>query len=128
MAMRGIKTKDHSLTKKVCLFLLLLLIFGVLVNSTRKVYNKRQEAMQALTRMESELKELENRQETLTASLQRLQTEEGVKFEMRKKLNVAEAGESVAIIVEEELSEVASTTKVSGWQKFKGFWTKLFSF
>lgn len=108
--------------------MLLLLIFGVLVNSTRKVYNKRQEAMQALTRMESELKELENRQETLTASLQRLQTEEGVKFEMRKKLNVAEAGESVAIIVEEEIVPPAPETKVSGWQKFKGFWTKLFSF
>jgi cell division protein FtsB len=125
-SMRGIKSKDGGKWKRVGLFFLLFIILCVLANSVRKVYNKREEAKQTLVRMETEVKDLANRQNFLAASLQRLNTAEGVAFEMRKKLNVAEAGESVAIIVEGNKDIPVQKAEISSWQKFKNFVVDLF--
>jgi len=124
--MRGVKTKDKELRKRLAIFLVLLIIFGVLSNSVRKVYNKKENAEKALARMEEEQKQLELRKIFLENSLERLETEEGIKFEIRKKLNVAQAGESVAIIVDE--NNIASTAppSTSTWSKIKNFFGRLF--
>jgi hypothetical protein len=124
--MRGVKTKDKELRKRFVIFFVLLLLFGVLLNSVRKVYKKKENAEKALVRMEEERKELENRKIFLDNSLSRLETEEGIKFEIRKKLNVAQAGENVAIIIPDENSDSAATTTPSVWQKFKNFFSGLF--
>ena len=79
----------------------------------------------ALAQMQAEKLELENRNNFLEDSLEKLKTKEGVEFEIRKKLNVAEAGESVAIIVEEESIEVTPKLKISFWQKVKDFFKNI---
>ncbi len=123
--MRGIKTKENGRWKRVAIFVALLLLFGVLSNSVYKVYQKKKEVEKALAQMQAEKLELENRNNFLEDSLEKLKTKEGVEFEIRKKLNVAEAGESVAIIVEEESIEVTPKLKISFWQKVKDFFKNI---
>ncbi len=124
--MRGIKTKESGQWKRWVVFLFLVLVFGVLMNSVRKVYNKKVGAEEALAKMNEKVYELQNREKELSDSLERLKTQEGLEFEMRKKLNVAEVGESVAIIVEDEVSTTPVVVKLSTWQKFKNFWSNIF--
>lgn len=76
--------------------------------------------------MEKEALDLENRDEFLKESIEKLSTREGLEFEIRKKLNVAEIGESVAIIVNEEKITSAPNTETSSWQKLKDFFNWLF--
>ena len=124
--MRGIKTKKSSKWKILVAFLFLVLVLGVVLNSVRKVYNKKIGAEEALVKMNDRVYELQKREKELNDSLERLKTQVGLAFEMRRKLNVAEVGESVAIIVEEEIPIVPSTIKISNWQKFKNFVVNLF--
>jgi len=124
--MRGIKNKESGKWKRLGVFLVLLFIFGVLLNSAVGVYRKKQAAQEALARMEKEMADLESRDKSLKDSLQKLTTQEGIDFEMRKKLNVAQAGESVAIVVEEPQPATTSSLQISAWQKIKDFFADLF--
>lgn len=124
--MRGIKNKKENKWKRLGIFLLLLLVFGLLLNSVRKVYNKKEEAQKVLARMEAEKNKLEEREKFLKESLAKLETSEGIEFELRKKLNVAEVGESLAIIVEEEPTASVQGLQISPWQKLKDFLINLF--
>ena len=123
--MRGLKNREADKWKKIAIFVVLLIIFVVLLNSVNRVYKKKKEVERALTQMKTEMLELADRSEFLKDSLEKLKTEEGVEFEIRKKLNVAEVGESVAIIVEEESIEVLPKIKTSPWQKIKDFFGEL---
>ena len=124
--MRGIKTKSKIRWRGLAIFVALFIIFIILLNSVNRVYKKKKEVEKALTQMQSEMVALEDRNEFLKNSLEKLKTKEGVEFEIRKKLNVAEVGESVAIIVEEESTEVTPKPKISFWQKIKDFFGGLF--
>lgn len=124
--MRGVKRKNEGTWKKYAVFLFLLLVFGVLINSTRKVYNKKVEAENALSRMQQEIGDLEERKEILEENIKRVETDEGLEFEIRKKFNVARVGEGVAIIVEEESTTTTPNPSPSLWQKFKNFLSGIF--
>lgn len=124
--MRGIKTKEQTKWKRYVIFIFLFLLLLVLLNSVNKVYKKKKEAERALVHMQEQMSELEKREKTLGQSLDRLSTIEGIGFEMRKKLNVAEVGEGVAIIVTEGNSTSTQKASTSVWQKFKNFFTDLF--
>lgn len=124
--MRGIKNKNEGAWKKWVIFFLLLVILAVLLNSVRKVYEKKREAQKALVHMQEQLEELAQREQFLKRSIDRMATKEGLSLEIRKKLNVAEAGESVAIIVDEEGASSTPAQKLSSWQQFKSFWIELF--
>lgn len=104
----------------------LLLVFGFLLNSVRGVYQKKKMAQEVLVRMEEEKAKLEERDKFLKESLAKLATSEGMNFEIRQKLNVAEVGESVAVIVDEKVSSTTQTAATSPWQKIKSFFTNLF--
>jgi len=117
--MRSLKSRDYEKWKRLGTFLMLLLVFGVLSNSVRKVYGKKEGAEKALARMDEEVQELALRKVFLETSIARLGTTEGMKFEIKKKLNVAEAGESVAIIVVDEVPAASEISEVSFWQKIK---------
>ena len=125
--MRGVKSRDSEKWKKLAIFLVLLLLFGVLLNSVRKVYKKKESAEKALARMQSEVQTLTEREKFLEDSLLRLSTDEGIKFEIKKKLNVAEVGESVAIIVESDESVTTPSSSISPWQRLKNFFSDLFN-
>lgn len=124
--MRGIKKRGGGKWKKRAIFIVLLVLFAVLLNSVFKVYKKKQEAEKALAQSGAELAELQNREEFLEDSLRSLDTQEGLEFEIRRRLNVAGAGEGVAIIVEESQSASSTVPEKSFWQKTKDFFTELF--
>lgn len=104
----------------------LVLLLLLLLNSLSNVYQKKREAQKALSFMQTELDDLKKRDEFLKNSIASIQTKEGLEFEIRKKLNVAEVGESVAIIVEEKEASSTPSMNLSPWQKFKNFFTKVF--
>jgi len=124
--MRGIKNKNSNKWKKLGVFLVLFFILLVLLNSARKVYEKKKEAERALAQMKDSVVALEKRDQFLRDSIERMNTKEGIEFELRKKLNVAEAGESVAVIVEKEEKAPDENSSVSAWQKVKDFFANLF--
>lgn len=124
--MRGIKTKESGQWRKPVIFLVLLLVFGALLNSVSNVYKKKKMADKALARMGKEVSELKKRGEFLEELLGKLTTKEGLSFEMRRKLNVAEEGENVAIIVEGEKTTSTQNLETSPWQKLKFFFIGLF--
>lgn len=124
--MRGVKTKNSGGFKKWSIFLGLVLLLLLLLNSLSNVYQKKREAQKALSFMQTELDDLKKRDEFLKNSIASIQTKEGLEFEIRKKLNVAEVGESVAIIVEEKEASSTPSANLSPWQKFKNFFTKVF--
>lgn len=123
--MRGVKTKESGKWKRASVFLALLVLLAALLNSVNKVYQKKKEAGLALYRMQEEARELGERERSLKESLAKLETDEGLKFEMRKKLNVAEVGERVAIIVENG-GATENPKPNSIWQKIKYFFEWLF--
>jgi cell division protein FtsB len=124
--MRGIKNKESNKWKKLSVFLILLIVLVVLLNSVKNVYQKKQAAQEALSRMEKEMGDLENRDKFLKESINKMATKEGIEFEMRQKLNVAAAGEKVAIIVDEETPPSVQSLSLSSWQKIKNFFIDLF--
>ncbi|OHA93450.1 MAG: hypothetical protein A3E02_00090 [Candidatus Zambryskibacteria bacterium RIFCSPHIGHO2_12_FULL_38_34] len=124
--MRGIKTKKSGKWKKVGIFLILLILLVVLLNSARKVYDKKKEAQDTLVRMQGEVAKLENRNEVLKQSIKNINTREGLEFELRQKLNVAQIGESVAVIVDEPQSTSTPIAQISDWQKLKNLFLDLF--
>lgn len=126
MSLKGLKNRESEKWKKIAIGLALILVLALLINSVTKVYKKKKEAEKVLVRMESQAAELKKRDEFLRDSLEKLSTEEGIEFEIRKKLNVAEAGEGVAIIVEEEPATSTPSAKISPWQKLKKFFNDLF--
>lgn len=124
--MRGIKTKESGKWKKILIFVALLILLLALLNSVSKVYQKKKQAEKALVRMQEEVFDLKEKEKNLEGSIERMQTSEGLGFEIRKKLNVAEVGESVAIIVGEEISSTTASTTSSAWQKIKSFFSNIF--
>ena len=124
--MRGLKHKEGGKWKKAGIFLILFLILIFLSNSLNNVYQKKKNADIALARMQERVADLQNREEVLKDSLARLDTIDGMKFEIRKKLNVAEVGESVAVIVDPEQKAPVPAYSISPWQKFKNFFSWLF--
>jgi len=124
--MRGLKSKEQGQWKKWGTFLLLFLILLLLTHSASNVYKKKKVAEETLVRMEKDTEELKNRDQVLKTAIARMATEDGLKFEMRKKLNVAEVGERVAIIVDDEETPTTTGAQISAWQKFKNFMLKWF--
>jgi cell division protein FtsB len=123
--MRRNKDKNENL-KKIASVVVLSVIFVVLVGSVYRVYSKEKMTREALEKAQNELAETGERKEFLTASIGRLQTEEGMEFELRKKFNVSEAGERVAIIVEEQATGTVNSFEKTFWQKMKDFFGELF--
>jgi cell division protein FtsB len=124
--MRGVKTKTNSKWKRFGIFLILFLLCIVLLNSVYGVYQKKKNAEDLLSRMQTEVSTLKQKETYLTEALQKLEMVEGIKFEIRKKLNVAEAGESVAIIVEEPKATSSKSFSPSSFQQLKNFFQDLF--
>lgn len=125
--MRGVKSRDGSKFRRITIFFILLIIFLVLVNSVFRVYKKKRGAEEVLAKMQEEMMLLEQRGKNLEASLARLETNEGLEFELRKKLNVASEGESVAIIVTEEEENKDVVPEKTYFQKIKENFKKFFN-
>ncbi len=124
--MRGIKKREESRWKRIIIFIALLFILALFLNSVNGVYKKKKRVDKVLVQMKKKVSELEKRNEFLKELLKKLKTKEGIEFEIRKKLDVAGAGEKVAIIVEGEKNPTVLNLKISTWQKIKNFFSDLF--
>lgn len=81
----------------ILLFLAIILLF----NSVYKVYKKEVLSRENLQKTEIESRELQDKINRLQASVNFLQTDEGVEAELRSKFRAVKDGESVTVIVDD---------------------------
>ncbi len=91
----------------------LALLFLALIHPTWKIFQKSRESAANFKRAEAELVELEARRERLASDVAYLGTEHGRDQEIRNKFGVAREGETMVVIVRNELdtgpTQVAET-------------------
>ncbi len=119
--MRTGRFKDKYNLKALGVFFVLFLVCVVSVRSVWRVYQKYHGARETFGRMQNEIVTLENRKEELSEEISELYTNEGLSFELRKKLNVSLRDEQVAIIVQSENETVEPGGDDSWWEKFKNW-------
>ena len=111
------------LYSKASLVILAVLLFMV-ADGAWQVYQKARIARDERDRAARSLQDLQARNAELTASLARVQSNEGIEEDVRQKFAVARPGEDVVIVVDDnskksENSEASTTV---------GFWARLVSF
>ena len=82
--------------------------------------NKEQESSLRVSDLEAKASALLLREDELKSDIARLKTGEGIKEEIKDRFNVTEAGEHVAIIVDERRSATSTDTLDIPW--YKKFW------
>ncbi len=104
------------------LIVLLIITFFMARGVVRVVAKARESARQAMI-LEKKAVSLATREEELNKDIARLQTEDGVKDEIREKFSVTEAGEHVAIVVDDR--RVSTSTDTSTWPWYKRLWNAI---
>lgn len=125
--MRRLAGKKNDNLKKIASVLVLSIIFVVLIGSVYRVYSKEKRTSEILMKTQNELAEMEKRKKELVASIGRLETRDGMEYELRRKFNVSGEGEKVAIIVEDQEVSAKNSFEKTFWQKIKDFFSGLFN-
>jgi len=103
-------------------FLVLFVLVVLLGHATWNVYQKYAEAKASEDRVSQNLAELKEREISLSADIERLNTERGVEEEVRKRFGAVKEGEQVVVIVDpegaEELLKQGAEREYNWWQKF----------
>ena len=120
------KERESQKWRKITSFILLIIVFLLLLNSVYKVYNKKRKIDSALAQSRDELRELQERENQLIGLKDRINTRDGLEYELRKKFGVAKVDESVVIIVDKQNKGDIDTTSESLWEKIKNFWYSIF--
>lgn len=116
------RTIKRFLYSKITIALLaLILVF--LLNSAWGVYKKARIAYENKERVSEDLIELQEREMSLLASIEKLKTERGIESEIREKFGVVRNGEEVVVIVDSktekgEDDEQSVMSPRGLWQKF----------
>ena len=97
--------------------ILLCVITFLLAKGAIRVLGKERESSLYLGKLEKKMAALVFRERTLQDGIARLQTEEGVKGEIKERFNVTQAGEHVAVIIDEK--RVSSSTQDRVWPWYK---------
>lgn len=114
------------------ILIVLLFLFIVLARANFGLYKKVFKSSNRLDMAQFELDKTNERSKDLSKRLQALSTNEGIEAEIRTKFHAVKAGESVAVIIDEEntasidnsiknnsiISEDSNTKKTSFWHKF----------
>ena len=100
--------------------IILLITAFFLVKGTVRVMDKGWESSERSRDLEKRAAALILREEELKGDIARLQTEEGVRDEIKEKFSVTEEGEYVAVIVDDR--KVSSSTDGSTLAWYKRFW------
>ena len=82
-----------------------------------KILGKEQESSARARELEARVSALVLREQELKEGIARLETEEGVKEEIKDRFNVTEEGEHVAIIVDEKRSATSTNASELSWYK-----------
>ncbi|HEY4504086.1 MAG TPA: septum formation initiator family protein [Candidatus Paceibacterota bacterium] len=100
----------------------LVIVLAFFLKALWGVYKKEQMSAEYLEREKSELQKLEKRQNNLAKSVDYLKTDKGIEAEIRNKFRLVKEGESVTIIIDNEISSTPKNATTS----FSGFWKSLF--
>lgn len=105
---------------------ILLIITLLIIKGTVSIALKERSSAAKLKNLEQESVELRAEKAQLEDKVALIQTDEGIKEEIKKKFSVTEEGEQVAIIVSPRTSssssEEAKTWPKKWWQRLKSLW------
>ena len=87
------------------------------------VMDKKWTSSERSRNLEEKMAALVLREQELREGVARLQTEEGIKDEIREKFSVTQQGEHVAVIVADR--EVSGSVDNSAWPWYKKFWSAI---
>lgn len=88
--------------------IILVIVLLLLIRPTWKIYQKSRESEANLKRAEQEQAALEQRKNELSRDLENIKTDQGRDEEIRSKLGVAKAGETVVVIVDDKKEPAAA--------------------
>lgn len=103
--------------------IILSIIAFFLIKGALEVMNKERGSSERLKVLEEKAAALLLREQELREGVTHLQTEEGIKDEIRERFSVTEEGEYVAIIVDDR--EVSSSTEDWSWPWYKRLWSAI---
>ena len=106
---------------KVTLVILAILVL-IMAHSTWVVYQKKRTSEEMKNVSMQNTAELKQRNDDLTAKIERLDTESGVEDEIRSKFSVVKDKENMVVVVDDQNPEVSTTSEKVG------FWTSLEEF
>lgn len=112
------------MNKKVITFLVLLLSVAL----SFSVYDRfvvEREVVGRLSETEAEYEDLQLRRDVLEDKVEYLRDDRGVEAEIRKHFDVAGEGEQVVVLLEDERSEVVTTTESVRIEEKTSFWSWL---
>ncbi|PJA36587.1 MAG: hypothetical protein CO183_02765 [Candidatus Zambryskibacteria bacterium CG_4_9_14_3_um_filter_42_9] len=108
---KGIRRAIYSIPA----IIILAIIAFFLVKGAVGMINKKWASTERLNNLEEEVIAMANRERELREGIARLETEEGIKGEIRERFNVTEEGEHVALIVDDESASSSDDNLKSPW-------------
>jgi cell division protein FtsB len=103
--------------------IVLSIITFFLVKGAWGVMEKERKSKEIVKDLKGEVATLIQRERELKDDISRLETNEGVKEEIKKRFNVAQEGEYVAVIVDNQ--KVSTSTDHSLWSWYKKLWVAI---
>lgn len=103
--------------------LVLTIICFFLIKGALGVMKKEWESSGRVRELGEKATALTFREQELKEDIVRLQTEEGIKDEIKKRFSVTQEGEHIAIIVDEKRSSTSTDTSQLPW--FRRFWNAI---
>jgi len=119
------KQKIRRAIYSIPFLVILFIIAFFLVKGAVKMAEKEWESSGRVKDLEGKVAALILRELELKEDIARLESEEGIKDEIRGKFNVMQEGEHIAIIVEERHS--STSTDALGMPWYKKFWNAIIS-
>lgn len=114
------KQKIRRIIYSIPALVALLILAFFLARGALKVLNKEWESSARLKNLAEKAAVITLREQELKGDIARLQTEEGVKDEIKGRFNVIQEGEHVAVIVDDR--GTSSSTDISTLSWYKKLW------
>ncbi|MFA6273196.1 MAG: hypothetical protein WC673_01750 [Candidatus Paceibacterota bacterium] len=105
---------------KTAIMIILVIFAG---RAAFNIYGRYQDSRASLALIEKELTTIENKKTTLEKTTTALKTEEGIKEEIRQKYQVAQDGEQLIVIIDDEQKKPTETP-----EKRTGIWQPILKF
>jgi cell division protein FtsB len=111
---------DHIFFKVVKVAILFIMCI-VLIFSSYKLYRKYHRTRLALVDAETELAKLQDSEQSINKSIDRLSSTEGIEYEVRDKYRVTKQNEKMIVVIDNQVEPTAieNTTSTSKFVKFK---------
>lgn len=117
------KQRVRCIIYSLPLLIIFLIVAVFLVKGAIGVMNKERESSRISKDLEEKIKSLLLREQELKENIARIQTEEGIKEEIKERFSVTQEGEHVAVIVDERGSSTSTDDSTLPW--YKKFWNAI---